>query len=328
MCPHPRCAACRGSIAPSRRSACCAADGGLAVIERIIAGARRHLTPGRDPGRRGRRLGGAPAAPLSRPAIHLARIRTRRRRRVPAPRIRSAGLNRMSGQHDRPLLLRHDVRREPRTRARRDRGRLSAGARTVGAGSAGGSRTAPYRDFAAHQPAPGARPVRILSGVFEGRTTGTAIGLCIDNVDARSRDYEKIKDRFRPGHADYAYQQKYGIRDYRGGGRSSARITVATVAAGAIARKYLREKSGIEVDGLPVASRAAPARLRGRGLGSRQSVLLRRSGQAAAARGISPAAATRRGLGRARASRYPPAACRQDSASRCSTGSMRTSHSP
>ncbi len=91
--------------------------------------------------------------------------------------------------------------------------------------------------------------VRILSGVFEGRTTGTSIGLVVDNVDARSRDYDKIKDRFRPGHADYTYQQKYGVRDYRGGGRSSARITVATVAAGAIARKYLREKTGIEVSG-------------------------------------------------------------------------------
>src|SRR5215813_10021108 len=91
--------------------------------------------------------------------------------------------------------------------------------------------------------------VRILSGVFEGRTTGTAIGILIENTDARSRDYEKIKDRFRPGHADYAYQQKYGFRDYRGGGRSSARITVATVAAGAVARKYLREKLGLEVAG-------------------------------------------------------------------------------
>jgi chorismate synthase len=91
--------------------------------------------------------------------------------------------------------------------------------------------------------------VRILSGVFEGRTTGTAIGLVVDNVDARERDYEKIKDRFRPGHADYAYQQKYGFRDHRGGGRASARITVATVAAGAIARKYLREKLGLEVAG-------------------------------------------------------------------------------
>ena len=91
--------------------------------------------------------------------------------------------------------------------------------------------------------------VRILSGVFEGRTTGTPIGLLVDNLDARERDYEKIKDRFRPGHADYAYQQKYGFRDHRGGGRSSARVTVATVAAGAIARKYLREKLGIAVAG-------------------------------------------------------------------------------
>ncbi|MFZ2507424.1 MAG: chorismate synthase [Steroidobacteraceae bacterium] len=101
--------------------------------------------------------------------------------------------------------------------------------------------------------------VRILSGLFEGRTTGTAIGLVIDNVDQRARDYEKIKELFRPGHADYVYQQKYGFRDYRGGGRSSARITVATVAAGAIARKYLREKLGLEVAGY--LSQAGPHRL-------------------------------------------------------------------
>jgi chorismate synthase len=81
--------------------------------------------------------------------------------------------------------------------------------------------------------------VRILSGVFEGLTTGTPIGLLVENSDQRSYDYEKIKDRFRPGHADYTYQQKYGFRDYRGGGRSSARETVMRVAAGAIARKYL-----------------------------------------------------------------------------------------
>ena len=91
--------------------------------------------------------------------------------------------------------------------------------------------------------------VRILSGVFEGRTTGTPIGLLIENTDARSRDYEKIKDRFRPGHADYTYQQKYGFRDYRGGGRSSARETVMRVAAGAIARKYLREKLQVNISG-------------------------------------------------------------------------------
>jgi chorismate synthase len=91
--------------------------------------------------------------------------------------------------------------------------------------------------------------VRILSGVFEGRTTGTPIGLLIENTDARSRDYEKIKDRFRPGHADYTYQQKYGFRDYRGGGRSSARETVMRVAAGAIARKYLAERLGVRIYG-------------------------------------------------------------------------------
>ncbi|NBP08023.1 MAG: chorismate synthase [Gammaproteobacteria bacterium] len=91
--------------------------------------------------------------------------------------------------------------------------------------------------------------VRILSGVFEGRTTGTSIGLLVENTDARSRDYDKIKDRFRPGHADYTYQQKYGFRDYRGGGRSSARETVVRVAAGAIARKYLATRLGISIYG-------------------------------------------------------------------------------
>jgi chorismate synthase len=91
--------------------------------------------------------------------------------------------------------------------------------------------------------------VRILSGVFEGKTTGAPIGLLIENEDQRSRDYDKIKDRFRPGHADYTYQQKYGFRDYRGGGRSSARETVMRVAAGAIARKYLRERLSVSIYG-------------------------------------------------------------------------------
>jgi chorismate synthase len=91
--------------------------------------------------------------------------------------------------------------------------------------------------------------VRILSGVFEGRTTGSPIGLLVQNEDQRSRDYDKIKDRFRPGHADYTYQQKYGFRDYRGGGRSSARETVMRVAAAAIARKYLAERLGIGIYG-------------------------------------------------------------------------------
>lgn len=91
--------------------------------------------------------------------------------------------------------------------------------------------------------------VRILSGVFEGRTTGTPIGLLIENVDQRSKDYSNIMDRFRPGHADYTYHHKYGIRDYRGGGRSSARETAMRVAAGAIAKKYLRERCGVRVRG-------------------------------------------------------------------------------
>jgi chorismate synthase len=91
--------------------------------------------------------------------------------------------------------------------------------------------------------------VQILSGVFEGRTTGTPIGLLILNTDQRSKDYARIMDRFRPGHADYTYQQKYGFRDYRGGGRSSARETAMRVAAGAIARKYLYERCGIRIRG-------------------------------------------------------------------------------
>jgi chorismate synthase len=91
--------------------------------------------------------------------------------------------------------------------------------------------------------------VEILSGVFEGRTTGTPIALLIRNTDQRSKDYSKIKDTFRPGHADYTYWQKYGIRDYRGGGRSSARETAVRVAAGAIARKWLHEKYGIVIRG-------------------------------------------------------------------------------
>ena len=91
--------------------------------------------------------------------------------------------------------------------------------------------------------------VEILSGVFEGKTTGTPIALLIRNEDQKSKDYGNIADSFRPGHADYTYLQKYGIRDYRGGGRSSARLTAPTVAAGAVARKWLRENFGVEVRG-------------------------------------------------------------------------------
>jgi len=91
--------------------------------------------------------------------------------------------------------------------------------------------------------------VEILSGVFEGRTTGTPIAMLIRNVDARSKDYGNIKDSFRPGHADYTYWQKYGIRDYRGGGRQSARETAVRVAAGAVARKWLKEQFGVVIRG-------------------------------------------------------------------------------
>ncbi len=91
--------------------------------------------------------------------------------------------------------------------------------------------------------------VKILSGVFEGKTTGTPIGLTIENTDQRSKDYSNIKDTFRPAHADYSYMHKYGVRDYRGGGRSSARETAMRVAAGGIAKKYLKNRLGIDVKG-------------------------------------------------------------------------------
>jgi len=91
--------------------------------------------------------------------------------------------------------------------------------------------------------------VKILSGVFEGKTTGTPIGMIIENTDQRSKDYGNIMHQFRPAHADYTYHQKYGVRDYRGGGRSSARETAMRVAAGGIAKKYLKQRYGIEIQG-------------------------------------------------------------------------------
>ncbi|NDY96711.1 chorismate synthase [Wenzhouxiangella limi] len=94
-----------------------------------------------------------------------------------------------------------------------------------------------------------AEDVQILSGTFEGRTTGTPIALLIHNTDARSKDYSRIAAQFRPGHADYTYHHKYGIRDYRGGGRSSARETAMRVAAAALARKYLKQQLGVEITG-------------------------------------------------------------------------------
>ena len=91
--------------------------------------------------------------------------------------------------------------------------------------------------------------VKILSGVFEGKTTGTPIGLVIENTDQRSKDYSKIAEQFRPAHADYTYMHKHGVRDYRGGGRSSARETAMRVAAGAVARKFLEQRLGITIRG-------------------------------------------------------------------------------
>lgn len=102
--------------------------------------------------------------------------------------------------------------------------------------------------------------VKILSGVFEGRTTGTPIGLLIENTDQRSKDYSAIAARFRPGHADYTYHLKYGFRDYRGGGRSSARETAMRVAAGGIAKKYLKHRLGIEIRGY--LSQLGPIKIR------------------------------------------------------------------
>jgi len=128
--------------------------------------------------------------------------------------------------------------------------------------------------------------VQILSGVFEGRTTGTPIGLIIHNEDQRSKDYSKIADRFRPGHADYTYQQKYGVRDYRGGGRASARETAMRVAAGGIAKKYLAQTLGIRIRGY--LSQLGPIRppAAGVGQGGAQPLLLPRSGQGGGAGGL------------------------------------------
>ena len=122
--------------------------------------------------------------------------------------------------------------------------------------------------------------VRILSGVFEGLTTGTPIGLVIENVDQKSKDYSDIRDLYRPAHADFTYEAKYGIRDYRGGGRSSARETAMRVAAGAIARKYLGSR-GITIRGVSVRYRFDPHRAEGAGRRRGQRLLLPGSGAGA-----------------------------------------------
>ena len=166
--------------------------------------------------------------------------------------------------------------------------------------------------------------VEILSGVYEGRTTGTAIGFLVRNEDQRSKDYAAIAEKFRPGHADYTYWQKYGIRDARGGGRASARETVVRVAAGAIAKKWLKARYGVEVRGYL-------AQLGSMKLGFKNwestgenpffSPIPRqcrrwKNSWTSCARAATPAA---------RASTWSPPACRSAGASRCTAGWMPTS---
>ena len=172
--------------------------------------------------------------------------------------------------------------------------------------------------------------VEILSGVFEGRTTGTPIALLIRNEDQRSKDYSKIGDSFRPGHADYTYWQKYGIRDYRGGGRSSARETAVRVAAGAIARKWLQGT-------LRHCRSAATCRQLGPIAIPFKSIGMPWTDNPffAADADIVPQleafmddAAQVRRFGRRTHHAWSPAACRWAGASRCTTGSTPTSPTP
>ena len=163
--------------------------------------------------------------------------------------------------------------------------------------------------------------VKILSGVFEGQTTGTPIQLMIENVDQRSQDYRNIADRFRPGHADYTYWKKYGIRDYRGGGRASARETASRVAAGAVARKVLG--AGDHDPRRAGADRAARDRPRRLGLerGRGQPVLVPGPRRWRRAGPIISTACARPARRPARSSRSSRAACRPGSASRSTTSS-------
>ena len=171
--------------------------------------------------------------------------------------------------------------------------------------------------------------VRILSGVFEGKTTGTPIGLLVENEDQRSRDYEKIKDRFRPGHADYTYQQKYGFRDYRGGGRSSARETVMRVAAGAVARKYLHDRLGVthprlsRADGRPLVLEPVDPVER-----LRESLLLSGPEPHPGARGSDLAHARGRRFDRRARHGHRRRRAARSRASPCSSGWMRISRAP
>ncbi len=133
--------------------------------------------------------------------------------------------------------------------------------------------------------------VEILSGVYEGQTTGTPIALLIRNTDQRSKDYGNILDTFRPGHADYSYWQKYGLRDPRGGGRASARLTAPTVAAGAVAKKWLHEKHGTRFVGWMTQIGDVDDPVRGRGADPAEPVLRAECRDRARARGVHGCAA-------------------------------------
>ena len=170
--------------------------------------------------------------------------------------------------------------------------------------------------------------VEILSGVFEGKTTGTPIALLIRNEDQRSKDYGNIAETFRPGHADYTYWQKYGIRDHRGGGRSSARETAVRVAAGAIAKKWLQERYGVVIRGYLVPARPDRGAVQVLGRRGRESVLRRRCQLRAATGRLHGRAAQVRRLDRREAHRGGARTCRSAGASRCTTGSMPRSPTP
>ena len=168
--------------------------------------------------------------------------------------------------------------------------------------------------------------VEILSGIYEGRTTGTAIGFLIRNEDQRSKDYAAIAEKFRPGHADYTYWQKYGIRDPRGGGRASARETVIRVAAGAIAKKWLHERYGVVIRGY--LAQLGPHRdcVQVLGCGRTEPVLLPRTdSRIQELEAIHGRAARERRFRAARASTSWPRRCRSAGASRCTAGWTPTS---
>ena len=169
--------------------------------------------------------------------------------------------------------------------------------------------------------------VEILSGVYEGKTTGTPIALLIRNTDQRSKDYGNILQTFRPGHADYTYFQKYGLRDPRGGGRSSARLTAPMVAAGAVAKKWLFEKYGTTFPRLHDADRRYHHSVRRLGPRAQQPVL-RAGGRCVRAGGLHGRTAQGRRLLRRAPARDRAATCRWAWASRCSTRWTPTSPTP